>query len=279
MATSTGIIGHIQEFQPENELLSSYLERVQLFFIANDVVEEKKVVGSKTYSLLRNLLAPNLPQNQAYAALMETLKKHFEPKPVVIAERFHFHRGNQAIDETISTYLAELRRLSTHCAFADYLEQGLRDRLVCAIRSESILKRLLAEADLALKNAVELAQGMEAAERNAKSLKGIDSAVQKVSIAADGPLVPCYRCGKTSHDQKDCRFREAECHSCGKCGHIATACRSAKKASAKKPQLPIRRTHNPGKGGRPRRLNTKWVTAGRQQVFIFYTEKHSGQDS
>ena len=114
MATSTGIIGHIQEFQPENELLSSYLERVQLFFIANDVVEEKKVavflsvIGSKTYSLLRNLLAPNLQQNQAYAALMETLKKHFEPKPVVIAERFHFHSRNQAIGETISTYLAEL---------------------------------------------------------------------------------------------------------------------------------------------------------------------------
>ena len=176
MATSTGIIGHIQEFQPENELLSSYLERVQLFFIANDVVEEKKVavflsvIGSKTYSLLRNLLAPNLPQNQAYAALMETLKKHFEPKPVVIAERFHFHRRNQAIGETISTYLAELRRLSTHCAFADYLEQALRDRLVCGIRSESIQKRLLAEADLTLKKAVELAQGMEAAERNAKSL-------------------------------------------------------------------------------------------------------------
>ena len=91
MATSTRIIGHIQEFQPENELLSSYLERVQLFFIANDVVEEKKVavflsvIGSKTYSLLRNLLAPNLPQNQAYVVLMETLKKHFEPKPVVIA--------------------------------------------------------------------------------------------------------------------------------------------------------------------------------------------------
>ena len=49
---------------------------------------------------------------------------------------------------------------------------------------------ILAEADLTLKKAVELAQGMEAAERNAKSLKGIDSAVQKVSIATDRPLVP-----------------------------------------------------------------------------------------
>ena len=111
---------------------------------------------------------------------------------------------------------------------------------MCGIRSESIQKRLLAEADVTLKKAVELAQGMEAAGRNAKSLK-----VQKVSIATDRPLVPCYQCGKTSHDQR---------------GHIATACRSAKKASAKKPQPPIRRTHNPGKGGGPRRLNTKWVT-------------------
>ena len=45
--------------QPENGLFLSYLERVELFFDANDIVDEKKVavffsvVGSKTYSLLR----------------------------------------------------------------------------------------------------------------------------------------------------------------------------------------------------------------------------------
>ena len=53
------------------------------------------------------------------------LQKHFEPKPVVIIQRFHFHRRNQALGETVVEYVAELRRLATHCKFEDYLEEAL----------------------------------------------------------------------------------------------------------------------------------------------------------
>ena len=66
--------------------------------------------------------------------------------------------------------------------------------------------------------------GMEAAEKNAKSLKGTENSIK--SVAA---VKACHRCGKTSHDQKDCWFKYAECHNCGKRGHIAPVCRSLKK--------------------------------------------------
>ena len=52
------MFGRIQEYEPMNELSSAYLERIQLFFLANGVEDDKKVpvflsvVGSKTYSLL-----------------------------------------------------------------------------------------------------------------------------------------------------------------------------------------------------------------------------------
>ena len=36
-------IGHIQEFDPEKEKVSAYLERVQMFLIANSIEAEKKV--------------------------------------------------------------------------------------------------------------------------------------------------------------------------------------------------------------------------------------------
>ena len=36
-----------------------------------------------------------------------------------MAERFHFYRRDQSAGETISEYIAELRRLSTHCEFLD----------------------------------------------------------------------------------------------------------------------------------------------------------------
>ena len=73
------------------------------------------MIGSKYYSLLRSLVAPDRPSDKSYDDLVAVLKKHFEPKPIVIAERFHFHHRAQAIGETISEYMAELRKLTTHC--------------------------------------------------------------------------------------------------------------------------------------------------------------------
>ena len=36
--------GKLKEFEPDNEKISSYLERVELYFTANDIAAEKKVV-------------------------------------------------------------------------------------------------------------------------------------------------------------------------------------------------------------------------------------------
>ena len=47
--------GCIQEFQPESESITAYFERLEMFFAANDVEEDKRVpvllsvVGKKTY--------------------------------------------------------------------------------------------------------------------------------------------------------------------------------------------------------------------------------------
>lgn len=116
---------------------------IQLFFVTNGVEDDKKVpiflsiIGSKTYSLPWSLVAPTLPKDKSFAQLVDMFKSQFEPKPVVIAERFHFHKHSQAMGESIAEYLAKLRHLSTHCSFGDYLEEALHDHLVCGICSES----------------------------------------------------------------------------------------------------------------------------------------------
>ena len=166
MARST--FGQLQEFQPESETIAAYLERASLYFQANSIAEEKQVavflsvIGAKNYSLLRSLTA----QDKSYEDLVSALTTHFQPKPIVIAERFHFYRRNQAVGESLAQYIAELRRLATHCAFGEQLNDALRDRLVCGLRSESIQKRLLTEDNLTFAKAYDLAQGMEAADKN-----------------------------------------------------------------------------------------------------------------
>lgn len=65
------------------------------------------------------------------------------------AERFKFHGRFRKPDEIVAVFVAELRRLAEHCNFGATLETMIRDRLVCGINDEHVLKRLLAESDVA----------------------------------------------------------------------------------------------------------------------------------
>ena len=217
------MFGTLQEFQPDVEPIKAYLERANVFFEANSIAADKRVpvllsaIGPRIYSLLRNLTSPAVPHEKSFDELATILQSHFQPKPLLIAERFHFHRRDQAADESIAEYVAELRRLSTNCEFGATLNDALRDRLVCGMRNTSAQKRLLAEADLTFKKALELSQGMEAAEKNSKALKGTEATVKKLSIPPKNsrgensttPKGTCYRCGRGNHDARSCRFADA----------------------------------------------------------------------
>ena len=65
-------------------------------------------------------------------------------------------------------YLTFTLFLSTSPSPSSPPHDALSDRLVCGLRNTGIQKRLLSEASLTLAKAGEIAQGMEAAEKNAK---------------------------------------------------------------------------------------------------------------
>ena len=132
-----GFIGKIDAFEESTEDWSTYIERVDRYFIANDVNGDKKVpalslTSSKTYGLLRSLTAPAKPSAKSYDEIVKTLKDHLSPKLLqVTAERFRFYKRQQNEGEnTLVSYVAELRKLIEHCNFGDYLNDALRDRLV-----------------------------------------------------------------------------------------------------------------------------------------------------
>ena len=70
------------------------------------------------------------------------------PKPLQILERFDFYKGNKHEREGILFYVADLRKLATHCKLGGNLNEMLRDRLVCGLLNMQIQKQLLSEANL-----------------------------------------------------------------------------------------------------------------------------------
>ena len=73
----------LRKVSAETESFSAYMERVEMFFIANRIIKNRKaavflsVIGAKSFSLLRSLVAPQKPSEKLLVQLREVLKAHF----------------------------------------------------------------------------------------------------------------------------------------------------------------------------------------------------------
>ena len=90
------IIGNMGPFDEKPEKFSDYADRFEAYVAANDVEDDKKVnvflavIGPNTYKLLKNLCDPDNPNTKTFTRLSQLLQGHFEPAPIVIAERHKF---------------------------------------------------------------------------------------------------------------------------------------------------------------------------------------------
>ena len=128
-----GKYGYLKQFLPNEDFIGAYLERAALYFVANGIEKGRQVpillssIRARTYSLLRDLVAPVVPGMLPFDQISEVLTSHFYPRHLVIAERFHFHRGVQAVDESIAEFDAVLRNLTTYREFGVTLDETLHD--------------------------------------------------------------------------------------------------------------------------------------------------------
>ena len=239
-------------YSSSKETWVAYCERLEQYFAANDIVDERAVLlsecGSETYQLIRNLVAPEKPKNKTFDALVKLVTNHLTPPPSLV-QRFHFNTRTQHEGETVEAFLAELRRLLEHSDYGDTLDDMLRDRL---IRDVQVRRQLLAETKL---KAFEIAQGAELADKHSKAVhKQISSTPSGVnrlanSVPKDFPTVPCTRCGGR-HSPKTCRFEDYICGKCELKGYLAKICRSSetqpqpkKRQETYKPRKQVLPTH------------------------------------
>ena len=97
----TAVIGRLDEFQMGKDDFDCYIERMEQYFVANAVPENKQVaafltaIGGPAYELLRNLVSPTAPKDKTLTELKTALRSHLKPKPLAIAERFKFHKHSR----------------------------------------------------------------------------------------------------------------------------------------------------------------------------------------
>ncbi|XP_064483025.1 uncharacterized protein LOC135395867 [Ornithodoros turicata] len=226
--SAMGYQGHIEPFDPNmSDGWECYLERINLYFEANGISDAGRrksvfltLCGSETYRLVRSLSLPRKLAECSYQEVHNALTEHFAPQPSEILLRFHFHKRDQQEGESITKYMAEIRKLSEFCNFTD-LDNMLRGRL----------------------SALEIALAAEAANKNVSEIKDAAKELHYVSNQATGKVKKrhlskeqrrepqkngCNRCGGRN---QSCRFKNAVCNFCRNKGHLECVCFEKQKSA------------------------------------------------
>lgn len=237
--------GKIEAFDAASMNWTEYQERIQLYFEASDVPTAKRKAaflsccGAKTYSLLKGLVAPKKPSEEELDRILTLLTNHFAPKPSEVVARFKFNTRIRTPDESVSDFIACLKKLADDCEFGALRDSLLRDRVVCGISNSEIQRRLLESAELSLAQAENIAIAMEVAKKDSSMLSGtnggnsMDAEANEATanFVAARKKLSCYRCGG-SHLARVCRHEKSVCNFCKKIGHIARVCLSKKEAAS-----------------------------------------------
>ena len=73
------MLGFMDAYNPDTDDWSAYVERLDLFFLANEIKDDKKVavlltvLGTKAYSLLWTIIAPSKPAENTYKQLVDAI--------------------------------------------------------------------------------------------------------------------------------------------------------------------------------------------------------------
>ena len=126
------------------------LDRLDFYLEANEVTEVSKkrailltVVGPQQFRLLKDLTAPEKPADKTYDALCMLLKQHHEPEPPKFLQRTKFDARLRKDNESISEYVAALRKLREHCQFGATLNERLCKRFVNDVNNNATQPKLL----------------------------------------------------------------------------------------------------------------------------------------
>uniref|UniRef100_A0A0L8GH78 CCHC-type domain-containing protein n=1 Tax=Octopus bimaculoides TaxID=37653 RepID=A0A0L8GH78_OCTBM len=242
-------------FDSTTELWPDYWSRFRTFVAANAVPEQLFLTNQTAtiYKQLANLATQQNPpkdiNNLTMDEIVDFMKVQFDPKLFIVRERFKFWSDMQRKPgETLQEPAARIRQDAATCDFPSITnpqDEALRQRFICSVNNEAVLKALfkIKDTELDFARAVQVAiETEDAAKQVYEVQQNKNKSPQKNHQQSYSTnQEKCYRCGK-AHKATDCPFRETKCHFCDKKGHLQAVCR--KKQHQKRngqSQTPVKR--------------------------------------
>ena len=145
------------------------------------------LLDPSAYKLLKNLCQPDDPNTKTYQQMKNLLRNHYEPAPIVIAERHRFWSACQGEQEGVADFVVRLKKLGSTCAFGAFLQEALRDRLVSGLHSKMSRsqRHLLTVRDLNFQTARDRCVGDEMAGLASKEHLGEVVDTNKVFVKSN----------------------------------------------------------------------------------------------
>ena len=80
------------------------------------------IIDRDAFSILQTLINPKKLSSLKLAEINDVFTAQFQPNPIIIAERYKFNKREQEPGESITDYIAKLRKLMLYCEFKDFLD-------------------------------------------------------------------------------------------------------------------------------------------------------------
>ena len=206
------------------------------------------VVGEDAAKVYDTFTWDDDQDEQCIDDVLRQFDRYCQPRTQVIYERYKFNNRNQAVGETISAYITDLRTIARNCAHEDITpDEIIRDRLVLGLNDDKMRERLLRITDLSLEKAIDICK---AAEETSAQLQVMHGDMKNVSVVkkrqnrnqpkrtshvntpkprppTDSDSYECKYCGRR-HGKRDCPAFGQICHQCNGRNYFKSCCRSKK---------------------------------------------------
>ena len=179
----------------------------------------------------------NKATNSKLKNVLEKFESFCNPKKNTIYERYVFFSRNQDNGKSNDHYVTALKNLTSTCEFGALKESLIRDRIVFGIQDSSVRERLLRDAKLTLKTAMEKVRSSELTQIQLKQIKAEmtpDESVIAINTEkppekppSKFPMIDCKFCGKRHPSNKNlCPAYGSKCQKCGLSNYFANKCRT-----------------------------------------------------